>query len=179
MLRKFVIGAVGACAGLSAVSTPTAAHVTLERQEATIGSPYKAVLRVPHGCAGSPTTAIRVRLPAGIIGVRPMPKPGWQLNTVTGRYQKPYTLRGAQVNEGVTEIAWSGGKLLDTHYDEFVFIGVITEELGGGQTIYFPVVQECETGVHRWIDTPKGHASDNHGKGAAEPAPGLRLLPKR
>ena len=37
---------------------------------------------MPHGCSGSPTTAIRVRVPAGIIGVKPMPKPGWQLNTV-------------------------------------------------------------------------------------------------
>jgi uncharacterized protein YcnI len=179
MLRKFVIGAVGACAGLSAVSTPTAAHVTLERQEATIGSPYKAVLRVPHGCAGSPTTAIRVRLPAGIIGVRPMPKPGWQLNAVTGRYQKPYTLRGAQVNEGVTEVAWSGGKLLDTHYDEFVFIGVIAEELGGTPVLYFPVVQECEKGVHRWIEIPTGKQAEGHGAGGAEPAAALRLLPKK
>ena len=58
------------------------AHVTLERQEAPVGSSYKAVLRVPHGCGGSPTTAIRVRVPAGIIGVKPMPKPGWQLNAV-------------------------------------------------------------------------------------------------
>ena len=138
MVRKFVIGAAGALACLSAVSAPTSAHVTLERQEAPVGASYKAVLRVPHGCGGSPTTAIRVRLPAGIIGVKPMPKPGWQLNAVTGKYPKPYTLRGAQVTEGVTEIAWSGGKLPDAHYDEFVFIGVIAEELGGRPDDLFP-----------------------------------------
>ena len=97
MVRKFVIGAVGAVACLSAAS----AHVTLERQEAPVGASYKAVLRVPHGCAGSPTTAIRARVPAGIIGVKPMPKPGWQLNTVTGKYQKPYTLRGAPVSDSM------------------------------------------------------------------------------
>ena len=61
MVRNFVVGAVGAFACLSAAS----AHVTLERQEAPVGSSYKAVLRVPHGCDGSPTTAIRVRVPAG------------------------------------------------------------------------------------------------------------------
>jgi uncharacterized protein YcnI len=175
MVRKFMIGAIGAFASLSAAS----AHVTLERQEAPVGASYKAVLRVPHGCAGSPTTAIRARVPAGIIGVKPMPKPGWQLNTVTGKYQKPYTLRGALVTEGVTEISWSGGKLLDTHYDEFVFIGVIAEELGGGQTIYFPVVQECEKGVHRWIEIPTGKPAEGHGAGSAEPAAALRLLPKK
>ena len=174
MVRKFAIGAFGAFACLSAAS----AHVTLERQEAPVGASYKAVLRVPHGCAGSPTTAIRVRVPAGIIGVKPMPKPGWQLNTVTGKYQKPYTLRGAPVTEGVTEISWVSGKLPDAHYDEFVFIGVIAEELGGGQTIYFPLVQECEKGVHRWIEVPTGSQADGHGAGSAEPAAALRLLPK-
>jgi len=45
-----------------------------------------------------------------------------------------------------------------------------------GKTIYFPVVQECEKVVHRWIEIPTGgHSHDE----ASEPAPGLRLLPKR
>lgn len=175
MLCKIVIGAIGVVACLSAAS----AHVTLERQEAPVGSSYKAVLRVPHGCSGSPTTAIRVRVPAGLIAVKPMPKPGWQLDTTSGKYPKPYMLRGAPVTEGVTEIFWSGGKLADAHYDEFVFVGTIAEELGGGQVIHFPVVQECEKGVHRWIDIPAGKDADGHGAGSAEPAAALRLLPKQ
>ncbi|ESZ34411.1 hypothetical protein X732_26040 [Mesorhizobium sp. L2C066B000] len=28
------------------------AHITLETKEAAVGSTYKAVLRVPHGCEG-------------------------------------------------------------------------------------------------------------------------------
>lgn len=179
MLRQFMIGAASAVACLSAASAPTSAHVTLERQEAPVGSSYKGVLRVPHGCDGTATTAIRVRLPAGIIAVKPMPKPGWQLETKTGTYPKPYTLRGAPVTEGVTEISWSGGKLPDAHYDEFVFIANIAEDLAGGQTIHFPVVQECEKGVHRWIEIPTGGSSHGHGAGSSEPAPGLRLLPKK
>ena len=108
-----------------------------------------------------------------------MPKPGWKLDLVTGKYQKPYTLRGAQVSEGVSEIGWSGGKLLDAHYDEFIFTSTIAGELAADQTIYFPVVQECEQGVHRWIEIPGGKQQEGHGTGSAEPAPGLRLLPKR
>jgi uncharacterized protein YcnI len=173
MLRTLFFGAAAAALGLSAAS----AHVTLERQEAQIGSAYKAILRVPHGCQGSPTTALRVRVPTGIIGVKPMPKPGWQLDVVTGRYTKPYTLRGAKVTEGVTEIAWSGGKLLDAHYDEFVFTAVIAQELAAG-TIHVPVVQECEKGVHRWIEIPTGKDKGGHGEGTSEPAAALRLVPK-
>jgi uncharacterized protein YcnI len=175
MFRSLVIGAAGAFACLSAAS----AHVTLERAEAHVGASYKAVLRVPHGCGSSPTTAIRMRLPAGIIAVKPMPKPGWQLVVTIGKYPKPYSLRGAPVTEGVSEISWSGGRLLDAHYDEFVFLGTVAEELNGGQTIHFPVVQECEKGIHRWIEIPAGKQSHGHDAGSGEPAPALRLLPKR
>jgi uncharacterized protein YcnI len=174
MHRQLTIGAVGAALCIFSAS----AHVTLERHEAAVGSSYRAVLRVPHGCNGSPTTSLRVRLPAGVIGVKPMPKPGWKLDTVSGKYPKSYSLRGAPVTEGVAEISWSGGRLLDAHYDEFVFTSVIADELPANQTIYFPVVQECEQGVHRWIEIPSGK-HDGHEAGSPEPAPGLRLLPKK
>ena len=127
-------------------------------------------------CEGSATTAIRIRLPEGIITVNPMPKPGWKLDTVSGKYPLSYSLGGAKVSEGVTEVRWSGGNLPDTFYDEFVFTSAIANELEPGKTIYFPVVQECEKGVHRWIETPAvGRPHDE----SSEPAPGLRLLPKR
>jgi uncharacterized protein YcnI len=177
MVCNLLTGAACAIAFVSVAS----AHVTLENQQAPVGASYKAVMRVPHGCDRSATTAIRVRLPGGVIAVKPMPKPGWRLDTATGKYPQPYTLRGAKVTEGVTEISWSGGKLADAHYDEFVFMSVLAEELEAGKTIYFPVVQECEKGIHRWIDIPKdgGDGGGGHGEGSPEPAPGLRLLPKR
>jgi uncharacterized protein YcnI len=172
MFRSVLFGALSAAACVCAAS----AHVTLENREAPVGAGYKAVLRVPHGCEGTATVSIRVRIPEGVIGVKPMPKPGWTLTTVTGKYPKTYSLFHAQVSEGVTEIAWTGGKLLDAHYDEFVFQTNLTDDLVAGKMLYFPVVQECEKGVHRWIEIPA------EGKGAGdypEPAPGLKLLPKR
>jgi len=148
------------------------AHVTLERNQAPVGSSYKAVLRVPHGCDGSPTTALRVRIPEGVIDVKPMPKPGWMLNIVKGKYAKTYSLYRAQVTEGVIEIDWSGGNLPDDEYDEFAFLSFLASDLQPGQTIYFPVVQECDKGVHRWIEIP------TKGSDFPEPAPGLKLVPK-
>ena len=172
MLDRIFIGAAGAIAAVSCAC----AHITLERREAPVGASYKAVMRVPHGCAGSPTTAIRVRIPEGIVEVKPMPKPGWKLDTVSGKYSRSYSINGVKASEGVTEIRWSGGTLPDAFYDEFVFIGTIADELEAGRTIYFPVVQECEKGVARWIEIPvAGQAHDE----TSEPAPGLQLLPKR
>jgi uncharacterized protein YcnI len=174
MFRQLYIGAAGAMLCIGTVS----AHVTLETPQAAVGASYKAVLRVPHGCDGSATTAIRVRIPPGIIAVKPMPKPGWKLDIVNGPYAKPATLRGAKVSDGVTEIAWSGGKLADAYYDEFVFTSALAEELEAGKTIYFPVVQECEKGVNRWIEIPVDGARGDHSE-SAQPAPGLKVLPKR
>jgi uncharacterized protein YcnI len=171
MFRPLVLGAFGAALGIGVA----AAHISLETAEAPVGAVYKAVLRVPHGCAGSATTAIRVRIPDGVIGVRPMPKPGWTLGTVTGKYPQRYRLFQAIVSEGVVEIAWSGGSLADAHYDEFVFQAYLSDALAPGATIHFPVVQECEKGVHRWIDVTPSHAGGDHG----EPAPALKLLPRR
>ena len=84
MLRSILAGAF-----VAALLTPAAAHVTLEIKETRIDAPYRAVLRVPHGCDNSATTAIRVRIPAGVIGVKPKPAPGWTLKTVTAQYPKP------------------------------------------------------------------------------------------
>jgi uncharacterized protein YcnI len=169
MFRILVLGA----AGVLACAAPVLAHVTLESRQAPIGASYKAVLRVPHGCEGSATTAVRVRIPEGYIDVKPMPKPGWKLDVMRGKYGKPVTQRDAKVSEGVTEVDWTGGNLPDAFYDEFVLTGYLGDDLAAGQTMYFPVVQECEKGVHRWIEIPAGE-----GREPPEPAPGLKLVPK-
>jgi hypothetical protein len=47
-------------------ASPAGAHITLENREATVGSSYKAVFVVPHGCAGSATVKIRVQIPDAV-----------------------------------------------------------------------------------------------------------------
>jgi periplasmic copper chaperone A len=152
------------------------AHITLETHEATIGSSYKAVFAVPHGCAGSATVKIRVQIPEGVVGVKPMPKAGWNVETVEGKYATEYDFHGGKLSQGVREVDWSGGKLPDSNYDEFVLIGFLTDNLKPNSMLYFPTVQECEQGVSRWIDIPAdgstGHAHDK------SPAPGVKLMPK-
>jgi uncharacterized protein YcnI len=159
---------------MAALGSPAMAHVTLETREARVGASYKAVLRVPHGCEGTATVTIRVRIPDGVVGVKPMPKAGWTLATVTGKYPKAYNLFHRQITDGVTEISWSAGKLPDAWYDEFVFAGFLAGDLDVSKPLYFPVVQECEKGVHRWIEIPApGKSASDY----SEPAPSLRLLP--
>ncbi|WP_088342972.1 MULTISPECIES: DUF1775 domain-containing protein [Rhodomicrobium] len=166
-----------AAALLAAGTAPALAHVTLEAKEAPVASGYKAVFRVPHGCKGAATVKLRVQIPEGVIAVKPMPKPGWSLETVKGKYAKSYPYyHGVTLSEGVKEVVWSGGKLPDDYYDEFVMQTSLTADLAPETVLYFPVVQECEQGVERWIEIPEA------GKSAADyekPAPGVKLLPKK
>ncbi|MCB8821491.1 YcnI family copper-binding membrane protein [Microvirga rosea] len=168
-------GALAAAATLM-LACPALAHTTLEQQQAPIASTYKAVLRVGHGCEGAPTLKLRVRIPDGVISVKPMPKAGWTLETVKAPYEKAYDYYGTPLSEGVREIVWTG-KLLDEHYDEFVFRAYLTDSLKPNTTLYIPAVQECEGGkADRWIEIPaEGKSADDY----RYPAPGLKLLPAK
>jgi uncharacterized protein YcnI len=147
------------------------AHISLETGEAPANSTYKAVLRVPHGCDGAATTAVRVQIPEGVIVAKPMPKAGWTLETATGAYAKSYDYYGETLTEGVKEIAWSGGTLPDAWYDEFVFRARLPDA-PAGTVIYFPVVQECGDAAERWIEVPaEGQDPDS----LPLPAPALTL----
>ena len=154
---------------LSLLASSTAfAHVTLETREAVADSTYKAVLRLPHGCAGSATTGIRVILPDGFRMAKPMPKAGWQLTTVK-KAVTPFDHHGAPVKEDVSEIVWQGGKLRDDFYDEFVFRGRLPDR--AGETVWFKVIQRCEKGETRWVQIPASGEKTDY------PATGVKLLP--
>ncbi|MFA6265389.1 MAG: YcnI family protein [Pseudolabrys sp.] len=151
------------------------AHVTIDKKETPVGAFYKAVLSVPHGCDGSPTVKITVQIPEGIISVKPMVKPGWTIEVKRGAYTKPYSfLHGAKFTEGPKEITWSGGNLPDAFYDEFVMQTFVAGELTPGATVYFPVMQTCEKGEHRWVQIPAADKPDQH---LGEPAPAVKLIP--
>ncbi|WP_353646149.1 YcnI family protein [Mesorhizobium sp. WSM2239] len=161
---------------MASIAVPAFAHVTLERSEAPVGTTYKAVLRVPHGCEGKPTNIVRVQVPEGMYAVKPMPKPGWKLEKVIGKYEKAYDNHGTQLTEGVKEVIWSGGNLADDEYDEFVLRGSLAGDLPVGSALYFLVVQECPEGLaERWIEIPaEGQTSDD----LEMPAPALKLIEK-
>ena len=167
MIRMLVRAALAVAT--FAAAAPAFAHVTLEMPQAAIGSTYKAVLRVPHGCGTEATTTVRVQIPEGFFAVKPMPKAGWTLETVTGPYAQPYDNHGTPLTEGVKEIVWKDGNLPNEWYDEFVFRGTFAGSLEPGR-FYFPLVQECANGEEAWIDV----TGDDD---AEMPAPSLELVP--
>ena len=134
------------------LATPALAHITLAETDAQAGRSFRGILVVGHGCDGAATTAVRVQMPEGFYNVKPMPKAGWELTTTIGPYDQPFENHGTQLTEGVREITWSGGTLLDAQFDEFHFRGSFGGDLEAGP-VYFPVLQQCGDKEDAWIDT--------------------------
>ncbi|MDB5799614.1 MAG: hypothetical protein JWL63_553 [Rhodocyclales bacterium] len=146
MLKRFIAGALS----VTAMSFAEA-HITLEQPSAVAGSNYKAVFRVGHGCSGSPTTAITVFLAADFVGAKPMPKAGWKLETRTEKLEKPIDAHGTPISERVAQITWSGGRLLDSEYDEFVIRMSLPDTAGKR---WIRVLQQCDKGQNDWAAVP-------------------------
>jgi len=163
---------IASAAVIAAVTgTCALAHATLEQQEAEVGTFYKGVMRVGHGCEGEATLKLRIAIPEGVISVKPMPKSGWELETVSGDYAQSYDFYGDTLTSGVKEIIWTG-ELSDDHYDEFVFRAKLDASLEAEQMLFFPTVQECATSDHQWTEIP-AKGQDPHE--LDQPAPGVFL----
>ena len=164
-----------ACLALAAaVATGAQAHVGLIDKAAPAGSSYRAAFKVGHGCEGAPTTGLRVSLPAGLRGAKPMPKPGWTLTLQRAPLATPYTSHGKTVTDDVVEVSWTAGPgqaLPDAFYDEFVLQGQLTEQPG---PLWFKVLQSCEGGQIDWAEIP---ASGTATQGLKAPAVLLQVTP--
>jgi uncharacterized protein YcnI len=159
--------------GLLALSAMlAAAHVTLQNGTAAPGTFYKAVLSVPHGCAGSATIKLRVQIPEGLIAVKPMAKPGWAIEVTKGKYDRSYSyIHGMTVSEGAKEITWTG-RLEDAFVDEFVFAGFVADTLKPGDVLALPTMQDCDKGSERWVEIA---AAGQNPHSLKAPAPLLRI----
>jgi uncharacterized protein YcnI len=166
---KVIIGLVAAW--VAATTVPASAHVTLDTAQAPALAYVRIAIRVPHGCEGAGTVALRLQIPDGVTAVKPMVKPGWTI-TMDRADGSPAT--GHDAAPAVREVAWRGGLLPDEFYDEFVLR--IRMPDAPGQMIWFPFVQECEGGrVSRWIEKPAaGEALDQ----VRLPAYPVRVLPR-
>lgn len=154
-----------------AVIASAQAHIVLKEPTAAAGAYYVATFRVTHGCAGSPTVALRVSLPEGITTAKPMPRPGWRIEINRAPLAVPVTIEGRTLTDRPTEIVWSGGPLPDAWFDEFSISLKLPAEVG---TLRFPVVQVCETGETRWTDVPPEGKTT---RDVRYPAPTMTLTP--
>lgn len=168
-MSKIILCALSLCL----LGGATRAHVTASPDQAPPDSYVRVHFVVAHGCDGSPTVAIRIRLPAEVLFAKPQAKPGWQIEIRKAPLAAPVSAgHGRATGERVVEIEWRGGKLDDAFYDEFA-LSLRTPE-GGDRTLWFPVTQICEKGSLEWVQIP---AQTQKWGDVPHPAPYIRLLP--
>ncbi|ASY56570.1 DUF1775 domain-containing protein [Sinorhizobium sp. CCBAU 05631] len=160
-------------AGLTLAAAGMAhAHATFEVDSTPSEKTFKAILQVPHGCDGKPTTEVQVKLPEGFVFAKPQPKPGWELEIIQGDYQKTYDNHGTKVSSGPVEIRWKGGNLPDEHYDTFVIRGKVSgfdEET----VLAFPTTQLCGSEAKVVWDEVPAAGEDAHA--LEHPAPTIAV----
>lgn len=173
-MKKKLLLPLLASASLLAFSASVSAHATFDKRKAKEGSYQRLALGVPHGCEGSPTVSVNVKIPEGVLSVKPQPKPGWNVHIKKGAYQNTYENHGESISEGVLEITWDGGRLLDEHFDEFKISAKMPKT--PGKTAFFVVTQECEVGEVSWKEIPT-EGQDPHS--LKRPAPGIKITAKK
>jgi len=116
------------------------AHIDADPAAVAAGSVATVGFNVEHGCDGSNTTELQIRIPDGVTDARPVDVSGW---TATA---------------AADTVTFSGGDL-DAETPA-TFAVTFTAPATAG-TIYFPIVQTCAVGQTAWIEIP--------GEGAPEP----------
>jgi periplasmic copper chaperone A len=154
MIRRFVLTAAVTSMALLAVGGAASAHIDPDPAQAQAGSRLTVGFTVEHGCDGSPTVRLDMRLPEGVTDPVPEPLDGWDGSVDTV--------------DGDTIVTFAGGSLADDV--EGTFSVTMTLPPVPGTTIYFPFVQRCDVDEIRWIGIPA-----EPGDELDEPAPAMEL----
>jgi uncharacterized protein YcnI len=121
-------------------ATAAYAHVTAIPSVVPPSSQATIAFRIPHGCDGSPTKEVSIRMPAGVTMVKPGHIPGWLISIS---------------NDSVTWTADSSGNFTipNEAFMDFT-INLETPSKGDANNqIYFPTHQSCVEGHIHWTDT--------------------------
>ncbi|KOU99195.1 membrane protein [Streptomyces sp. XY511] len=170
---SFAAALAALAAGSVLVLSGTAfAHVGVQPVgEAAKGGYATLNFKVPNERDNASTTQLEVNFPVDqpLTSVMPQDVPGWTVNVEKTKLDKPLTVHGKQVNEVVTKVTWSGGKIGPGMFQQFpVSVGKLPEN---ADQMVFKAIQTYDNNeVVRWIEEPK--------EGAAEPqtpAPVLKL----
>lgn len=122
------------------VAAPASAHVTLDASTTGAGARSVLTLEVPHGCVGSATTEVAVRVPAGVSDVGAADTDRWSAEVT---------------DEGVS--FRTDHPLPEGMREQVVFSVRLPDRVGA--ELVFPVVQRCEVGESAWTEVGEDDAA--------------------
>jgi periplasmic copper chaperone A len=150
-MGKLIGAVVAAVLTFWSVVAPALAHVTVQPEEAVVGTFSRFVVRVPTERDDASTTAVQVQLPP-LAFVSFEDAPGWERTVEMTTLDEPLEVFGEQLTEVVGTVTWQGGAIGPGEFAEFGFSARLPDEPG---TLEFPAVQTYDSGeVVRWIGPP-------------------------
>ncbi|MFD7079775.1 YcnI family protein [Streptomyces sp. NPDC059918] len=164
--------AAALAAGTVLVLSGTAfAHVSVQPGDAVKGGYATINFKVPNERDNASTTQLEVNFPVDqpLTSVMPQDIPGWTVTVEKSKLDKPLTVHGKQVNEAVTKVTWSGGKIEPGKFQQFpVSVGKLPDN---ADQMVFKAIQTYDNNeVVRWIEETKAGAAEPQ-----NPAPVLKL----
>ncbi|MEV0387153.1 YcnI family protein [Nonomuraea sp. NPDC050643] len=172
-LRRAATVLAAATALTAGLALPALAHVTIQPGTAEQGGFTKVAFRVPNERDDASTTKIEVSFPAdhplAFVSVKPVP--GWDVKVTESKLPAPVKTEYGDLEEAVTKVVWSGGKINPGEFQEFeVSMGQLPKDT---DSLMFPTKQTYSGGeVVDWSEAPKTDGTE-----AEHPAPLLKLVP--
>ncbi|KZC94315.1 MULTISPECIES: YcnI family protein [Clavibacter] len=149
----------GAALGLGlALSAPLAAsaHVELDASSTAPAALSVLTFAVGHGCEGSATTALAIRVPADVQAVKPTLMPGW-------------SVAEQEAADGTTVTYTADQPLPDALRATVQIEALLPVGGAAGDVVAFPTLQTCVQGSTDWADLPAAGVEPDH------PAPAITL----
>ncbi|WP_433158021.1 YcnI family copper-binding membrane protein [Kribbella sp. CA-247076] len=168
--RTLAIGALTA-GGLVLAGTPAFAHVGVTPSVTTAGEYSVLTVSVPHGCDGSPTTKVSIKIPEEFTSVTPTVNPNWTVQKVMAKLATPIKdSHGNEITERVGEVVYTAKTpLADDLRDKFELSAKLPDKPG---KLVFPTVQTCAKGETAWVEVAKDGQSEDD---LEAPAPGFEV----
>src|SRR3954452_3486973 len=113
---------VVAAAGVLTAAGVASAHVTVHPESYAKGATDGVLtFRVPNEEDSASTTEVQVFLPTDhpVLGVLVSPRDGWTAKVTTTKLKTPVKTDDGTVTEAVSEITFTGGKIIAGHYEDF------------------------------------------------------------
>ncbi|MFF2634023.1 YcnI family protein [Microbacterium sp. NPDC058021] len=133
----------GVLAGTAlALAAPLAAsaHVHVDPADATAGGSTVLTFSSSHGCDSSPTTGFTIDIPEGVAGIAPHAQAGWTIERVGADAGVP------------TQVVFTADAPIESGLLTTVSMQVTFADDLAGETVAFPVLQECVEGSTDWAE---------------------------
>lgn len=171
--RSGALLAVTAALSLSLVDSANA-HATAGPSVTEAGEYTVMTVSIGHGCDGSSTTKVAIKIPEDVLSVTPTRNPFWDVDTSIVKLAKPVKdAHGNAVTERTGTVTYTATTPLpEGRRDAFELSFQIPDK--AGETLYFPTVQTCEEGENPWVEIP---AKGEDPEALEHPAPSFEITP--